>query len=165
MNPISRRTLLAAASLVLAGCHEAEGAYFGKTDPPDRQKLVAILGVEPGSLDPATSGELIEQRAVYALFEGLTTLYPTTGEAMAGMATHYDITSDGLRYTFYLRAILSRADPPGEQRRSAARILARHTRYSGLRAGSATQRFNRRGTVDPQLQHFPPDSVAPAQRT
>ena len=103
MNPILRRTLLAAGPLALAGCRAAEGAYFGKTDPPNRQTLVAVLGVEPGALDPATSAELIEQRVIYALFEGLTTLHPSTGEAMAGMATHYQVTPDGLRYTFYLR--------------------------------------------------------------
>lgn len=100
---IPRRTFLAAGPLALAACRAAEGAYFGKTDPPKRQRLVAVLGVEPGSLDPATSGELIEQRVVYALFEGLTTLHPSTGDAMAGLATHYEVASDGLRYTFYLR--------------------------------------------------------------
>jgi ABC-type oligopeptide transport system substrate-binding subunit len=54
-------------------------------------------------LDPATSVELIEERVIYALFEGLTTVHPTTGEAMAGLATHYELTRDGCRYTFYLR--------------------------------------------------------------
>lgn len=106
MSPIPRRTLLTAGPLALAGCRAAEGAYFGKTDPPNRQKLVAVLGVEPGSLDPATSGELTEQSVIYALFEGLTTLHPQTGEAMAGMATHYHVSPDGLRYMFYLRGHL-----------------------------------------------------------
>jgi oligopeptide transport system substrate-binding protein len=59
--------------------------------------------VEPGSLDPATSAELIEERVIYAMFEGLTTLHPLTGQVMAGLATHYETTPDGRRYTFYLR--------------------------------------------------------------
>jgi len=59
--------------------------------------------VEPGSLDPATSAELTEERVIYALFEGLTTLHPRTGYAIAGLATHYEFTPDRLRYTFYLR--------------------------------------------------------------
>jgi ABC-type oligopeptide transport system substrate-binding subunit len=100
---IPRRTFLAGGPLALSACRAADGAYFGKTDPPDRQRLVAVLGVEPGSLDPATSAELIEDRVIYALFEGLTTLHPQTGEAMAGLATHYELDPDGLRYTFYLR--------------------------------------------------------------
>ena len=100
---MSRRALLAAAPLALGGCRVAEGAYFGRTDPPKEQRLIAVLGVEPGSLDPAISTDLSEDRVIYALFEGLTTLHPRTGEAMAGLATHYELTPDGLRYTFYLR--------------------------------------------------------------
>src|SRR5688500_1213740 len=100
---ISRRSMLAAAPLALAGCRMVEGAYFGRTDPPKEQRLVAVLGVDPGSLDPAISADLAEDRVIYALFEGLTTLHPRTGEAMAGLATHYEVTSDGLRYTFYMR--------------------------------------------------------------
>src|SRR5215472_1172827 len=100
---IPRRMLLTGAPLALAACGTSESAYFGRTDPPRGQRLVAVLGVEPGSLDPATSTELIEERVIYALFEGLTTLHPTTGEAMAGLATHYELTRDECRYTFFLR--------------------------------------------------------------
>jgi ABC-type oligopeptide transport system substrate-binding subunit len=100
---ISRRMLLSAGPLALTACRKAEGAYFGKTDPPDRQRLVAVLGVEPGSLDPATSLNLLEDCVIHALCEGLTTLHPVTAEAMAGLATHYDLTPDGLRYNLYLR--------------------------------------------------------------
>src|SRR5215472_16746490 len=64
---IPRRNLIAAAPLALAACRTADSAYFGKTDPPPRQRLVAVLGVEPGSLDPATSVELLEERVIYAL--------------------------------------------------------------------------------------------------
>src|SRR4051812_40714283 len=98
-----RRTLLAAGPLALAGCRAAEGAYFGRTEPPKNQRLVAVLGAEPGSLDPATSTDLVEDRVIYALFEGLTTLHPQNAEAMAGLATHYELAPDALRYTFFLR--------------------------------------------------------------
>ena len=89
-GPMRRRTLLAAGPLVLAGCRAGEGVYFGKTEPPKRQRLVVLLGAEPGSLDPATSTDLVEDRVIYALFEGLTTLHPQNSEPMAGLATHYE---------------------------------------------------------------------------
>src|SRR5689334_11325799 len=95
--------MLAAAPLIGASCRRSDSPYFGKTDPPQRQRLVAVLGVEPGSLDPHLSSELLEDRVIYALFEGLTTLHPATGEAMAGLATHYRLGPDERSYTFYLR--------------------------------------------------------------
>ena len=57
---IPRRAFLASGPLALTACRATEGAYFGRTNPPDGQRLVAVLGVEPGSLDPATSAEPIE---------------------------------------------------------------------------------------------------------
>jgi oligopeptide transport system substrate-binding protein len=38
-----------------------------------------------------------------ALFEPLIQLHPETMEPIAGLATHYKIEQDGMRYTFYLR--------------------------------------------------------------
>ena len=38
-----------------------------------------------------------------SLFEGLTRLNPANGTPMAVLATHYEVTPDGLRYIFYLR--------------------------------------------------------------
>src|SRR5215831_3035164 len=156
---IARRTLIAAAPLALAGCRNTEGAYFGKTDPPRRQRLVAVLGVEPGSLDPATSAELIEERVIYALFEGLTTPHPVTGEAMAGLATHYDIAPDGCRYTFYLRGhpaprgtrLASRGELPSEYTRGRPPAPdSRPARWSdGVRITAHDFVYSWRRTVDP----------------
>ena len=38
-----------------------------------------------------------------SLFEGLTSLHPASGSAMAGLATHYQVSPDGRQYRFYLR--------------------------------------------------------------
>ena len=100
---IPRRTLLAAAPLALAGCKAAEGAYFGKTNPPRAQRLVYVISAEPATLDPAKSTDLWESYIVHSLFEGLTTLHPVTAEPMAGLATHFQVSSDGLRHIFFLR--------------------------------------------------------------
>ena len=101
-HQIPRRALLAAAPLALAGCRKDESPYFGNTRPPDGQSVVSVLDNEPASLDPALSVGIVDS-LVLSLFEGLTSLQPTTGEPMAALATHYEVTSDGLRYAFYLR--------------------------------------------------------------
>src|SRR5215475_12744030 len=99
MTPISRRKLLTAGPLALAACKQAEG-YFGRTEPPHSERLVYLIQSEPATLDPAKSADLFELYIVHSLFEGLTTIHPITGEAMAGLATHYQVSPDGLRYTF-----------------------------------------------------------------
>src|ERR1041385_7309395 len=101
-SPISRRTLLAGGPLAFAACESANGAYFGRTDPPSSQRLVYLIN-EPDSLDPAkvTGGD--ETFIVPALFEGLTTFHPVTAQPVAALATHYEINRDFTRFTFYLR--------------------------------------------------------------
>ncbi|HYZ82914.1 MAG TPA: peptide ABC transporter substrate-binding protein [Bryobacteraceae bacterium] len=155
---ISRRSVLG-GPLALAGCGVAASPYFGKTDPPQQQKLVVVLGVEPGSLDPATSAELIEERVIYALFEGLTTLHPLTGKPMAGLATHYETTPDACRYTFYLRAhpaprgirFANRDNLPAEYRRGLpAAPDSRPAKWSdGVRLTAHDFVYSWRRVVDP----------------
>jgi hypothetical protein len=80
MNLVPIHTLFAALSLLIQ-CRAAEEPYFGRTGPPNRQKLIAVLRVKLGAPDPTRSGELIEPRVVYALFNRHTTVHPSTGEA------------------------------------------------------------------------------------
>ena len=80
MNLVPIHTLLAALSLLIQ-CRAAEEPYFGRIDPPNRQKPIAVLRVKLGAPDPMRSGELTEPRVVYALFDGHTTVHPSTGEA------------------------------------------------------------------------------------
>jgi hypothetical protein len=66
MNLVPIRTPLATVPLVPIERRAADEAYFGKTDSPYRQTLIAALGVELGAPDPTTSGH--------------TTVHPSTGE-------------------------------------------------------------------------------------
>ena len=98
---ISRRNFLAGgSSIALGACARADQGYLGNTDPPRTQRLVYLIDQEPGSLDPTLG---FDDRLTLSLFEGLTSLHPTTGAPMSALATHYDLTNDGLQYTFYLR--------------------------------------------------------------
>ena len=84
MIPISRRQLLTAGPLALAACTQAQG-YFGSTELPNNERLVYLIGAEPATLDPTKSADLWELYIIHALFEGLTTFHPMTGEPMAGL--------------------------------------------------------------------------------
>jgi oligopeptide transport system substrate-binding protein len=68
-------------------------------------------GAEPETLDPDKSTGVPESNIQYELFEGLTT-YTVDGKVAPGMAEKWDISDDGLTYTFHLRdAKWSNGDP------------------------------------------------------
>ena len=70
--------------------------------PPDRAEIVVINGGEPDTIDPAKIRGQPEGRIAYALFEGLTR-YNALGETEPGVAERWEISPDGLRYTFHIR--------------------------------------------------------------
>jgi len=66
------------------------------------QTLRVALDVDVASLDPAVVFNLT-MRITYLLYEGLVTLKPGTTEIVPGLATSWDISADGMTYTFHLR--------------------------------------------------------------
>jgi len=100
---IRRREFLALSGAGFVSCSQPRSEYFGNTEPPTSAKLVHSLPAEPATLDPAKSGEDIESYVVPALFEGLTLYHPLRPEPIAGLATHYEVSPDQDRFTFYLR--------------------------------------------------------------
>ncbi|QJE72099.1 peptide ABC transporter substrate-binding protein [Aerophototrophica crusticola] len=57
---------------------------------------------EPSSLDPHKGTDMQSARIGYDLFEGLLTFAPD-GKAIPGVAERWEISADGLTYTFFLR--------------------------------------------------------------
>jgi ABC-type oligopeptide transport system substrate-binding subunit len=103
MSQLDRRTFVALGSLSLAGCAR-DSCYFGKIQPPARQQLICATIGTGDSLDPAKSVDTLSEGSILrALFEGLTNYHPQTMEPMAGIATHYETSADGLRITLFLR--------------------------------------------------------------
>lgn len=72
---------------------------------------------DPRSLDPALSTDVPTGRAVSYLFDGLTR-FATDGAVVPGLATSWEVSPDGLVYTFNLRT--------GVQFHNGAPFVARH---------------------------------------
>ena len=68
-----------------------------------RADLVFINGGEPETLDPAVAVGQLDGRVSEALFDGLLQFDPKTGDAIPAIAERFDLSPDGLTYTFHLR--------------------------------------------------------------
>lgn len=58
---------------------------------------------EPGSLDPALATSYVEERIILSLFDGLFTYDPETGDAIPSLCDSWQMSDDGLTYTYHLR--------------------------------------------------------------
>jgi ABC-type transport system substrate-binding protein len=82
-------------SLGLAAC--------GPSGAPDRRTMIDSRdNDDPRSLDPALSTDVPTGRAVAYVFDGLTRFTPDA-QVEPALAERWDISPDGLRYTFHLR--------------------------------------------------------------
>ena len=89
------------AALLLSSCTKPEPAHV--TSPSETSQILRLSQRnEPGDLDPAIATLPDEFAVLRALSEGL--LIPgANGEPQPGVATHFDVSPDGLTYTFHLR--------------------------------------------------------------
>lgn len=83
------------------GCSKRETT----TDAAFRTQTLHLgNGAEPRDLDPHVVISYTDYNVLIALFEGLTVIDEATSKALPGMAERWDISDDGLTYTFHLRA-------------------------------------------------------------
>ncbi len=96
MNAIKKgiAALMAVAALAVAGPAAAQ-------TPPN----VLVVGqiAEPKSLDPQAVTAANDFRIINNVFDGLVRFKPGTLEIEPALATSWDISDDGLEYTFHLR--------------------------------------------------------------
>jgi oligopeptide transport system substrate-binding protein len=81
--------------------------------PIPQDTYVMALNGPPLSFDPADVVRITESRVSYNLFEGLYMPPRGEGPAVPGVATRYEVSEEGLVYTFHLRddARWSNGDP------------------------------------------------------
>ncbi|MDV7271510.1 ABC transporter substrate-binding protein [Thioclava sp. A2] len=100
---MTRRTLTIATALALM-----TGSAWAQTDT-----ITVGLGLEPPNLDPTAGAAAAIDEVVYAnLFEGLTRFGPD-GSVRPALAESWDVSQDGLSYTFHLRAGVTFHDGSG----------------------------------------------------
>jgi peptide/nickel transport system substrate-binding protein len=89
------RTALLASALVLGAALSAQAA---------RTDIVIGMQLEPPNLDPTGGAAAAIDEVVYAnVFEGLTR-YRSDGSIAPALASSWDISTDGLTYTFHLQS-------------------------------------------------------------
>ena len=79
---------------------------FGCGAPPAEEGNVFRyrLASDPPSLDPAHTTDTESATIVFRMFEGLVELEPATLEIIPAIAEHWEISEDGLVYTFHLKS-------------------------------------------------------------
>ncbi len=100
-----RPLLLAAAALLAAtGCARREAPEAAAARA---QTLLLGNGAEPEDLDPQVVTAYTDQNILLALFEGLTAIDERTSQPVAAAAESWEASTDGLTWTFHLRAGLA----------------------------------------------------------
>ncbi len=102
-----------AAAVALAGCSRGTDVAAGDRD----QVLHRGIGPELADLDPHMATQTSYYTVLSALLEGLVSEDPADLHPVPGVAERWDISPDGLTYTFYLRegARWSNGDPVTSQ--------------------------------------------------
>jgi oligopeptide transport system substrate-binding protein len=96
--PVS--VLLSGTLLLLAACARRDTAV----SLGNRAGVLHVgNGAEVQSLDPHLAGGSVDHNVLCALFEGLITLDEATFQPRPGAAERWEISPDGLTYTFHLR--------------------------------------------------------------
>jgi oligopeptide transport system substrate-binding protein len=81
----------------MPGCREESARLPGDT-------FGFALGSDPETFDPGAMSGSVEGDVAYQLFEGLLTPAPDDSAPRPGVAERFEVSPDGLRWTFYLRA-------------------------------------------------------------
>ena len=92
--------LLCGLAALLTSCAKREAAA---TAAISTQTLLVGNAAEPADLDPQLAAVLNDQIITLALFEGLTWLDEESTKPVPGAAQRWDVSPDGLTWTFHLR--------------------------------------------------------------
>ncbi|HHW40280.1 MAG TPA: ABC transporter substrate-binding protein [Syntrophomonadaceae bacterium] len=89
--------LLAFVTMVVTGC--GGGKQAGKSEYPS---IVVGLQAEPTTLDPAQMSDYNSTRAGMEMFNNLVEFKDGSTELQPGLAKSWEVSPDGLEYTFHL---------------------------------------------------------------
>lgn len=100
-KPTTKRAGLLLVALLLAACSGGER----RVDSGTRDGVLHWGNAsEPHSLDPHIASGVTEQKILSTLFEGLVGKHPESLAPIPAGASDWQVSADGLRYRFHLRA-------------------------------------------------------------
>jgi oligopeptide transport system substrate-binding protein len=100
-----RAVALAAAGVcVAAACGGGTGSGGTNAASPDKQVLNVNIDTEPSTLDPSQEQWVYEADAGRNMYEALTRPNAADTDVVGAAASSWDISSDGLTWTFHLRS-------------------------------------------------------------
>ncbi|EMY34985.1 peptide ABC transporter substrate-binding protein [Arthrobacter crystallopoietes BAB-32] len=95
---------LAAGALILTGCAESQrGDSEGSADGSVNSTFIFAASSDPKSLDPAFASDGESFRVSRQIFEGLVGVEPGTADPAPLLAESWESSEDGLSYTFQLK--------------------------------------------------------------
>jgi len=100
----------ASPPITRAAAQQGNARYWGAVTPPRDNVLRFTLGTEPELYDPGLAAGQSDGRVCRMLFEGLTREDPQTLEPRPGQAYRWELSRDGLTYTFHLRPGITWSD-------------------------------------------------------
>lgn len=124
--PVARILLVALLASASCAPPARDDRYFGSITPPKGQVFRFNNGPEPEGTDPGVISGQPDGRVARMLFEGLVTADPQTLQPSPGLAYRWEISADGLVYTYHLR--------PGLQWNDGTPLTSRDFLYSWTRA-------------------------------
>jgi oligopeptide transport system substrate-binding protein len=89
-------SVLLVCSLLVGGCQSDEETV------PSGEGVLSLYGTDPYTLDPAVTSEVTSQEYIAQLFTGLVCLGDKL-EPAPDIAERWEVSDDGMTYTFYLR--------------------------------------------------------------
>jgi len=97
-----RAVALATAGVLIVACGTSTSTSEAKASP-DKQILRVNDGTEPNSYDPGQETYTYEAAVGRNVFEPLLTPKSDLSDVQPAAASSYDVSSDGLTYTFHIR--------------------------------------------------------------
>ncbi len=102
MNLTRQNCFILLFSLLLTAC--GGGSSLSRVDQGTIDGVLHFgNGTEPQTVDPHIATGVPEHHVITALFEGLVTKNPYTLEPEPGIAESWEISDDGMNYTFHIR--------------------------------------------------------------